>query len=55
MSRLYYILKWLTTPVPIFINFITGFSSTLVGKAANIMILIDKKVLRRKKNTGYFD
>ena len=50
----YYILKSADKPVHIFINFITSFYSNLVGKAANMMILIDKKALRRKKKTGFF-
>ena len=53
-SSLYYILKLADKPVPIYINFITSFYSNLVGKAANMMILIDKKVLRRKKKTGFY-
>ena len=50
----YYILKLPDKPVPIFINFIRSFYSNLVGNAANMMILIDKKVLGRKEITGFF-
>lgn len=48
INTLYFVARFYTRTY--FYSFITGFSSTFVEKAANIMILIDKKVFRRKGN-----